>query len=207
MSLLITVPCLDTFVSRACLRNISLDPHDVLVIDNTTSNGFAEECRQKGYRIHTEGRNLGVSASWNIGLRTVIDEEIDFLVVMSAAVIALYGLDDLSDNLHDDKNLIHKRLETRFGWHLKPISRLEVLDVGEFDEGFFAYYEDVDWERRAYLAHWRETKGIDVNALDLGPGHAAFHVPLNYEELHRRYLRKWNGPPGEEVYLRPWNLG
>lgn len=85
--------------------------------------------------------------------------------------------------------------------------------VGLFDEWTFypVYFDDDDYEYRCHLGgvEWMTYDGSISHA-----GSATIHssgvmatangrtFPANFE----RYVAKWGGPPGAEIYGSPWNL-
>lgn len=201
-SALIVVPVIDVFVARACLRHLRPSQRDVLVVNNTGDSAFGEELLSQGWVI-VGRRNIGVAAAWNLGRRQVLTAELDYLIITSSAMIYLQGMVDLIEKLPTDPAF---PTTTGFGWHCKPIPRQQLLDVGEFDEQFFpAYYEDADFERRSMLAGWNGGIPFPVSAIDLGSGHGAMRVSINYEELARKWEQKWGGPHGAELFSTPYN--
>ncbi len=81
--------------------------------------------------------------------------------------------------------------------------RAEALsEVGPFDERFFLYGEETDWQRRALDLGWETAVCAGVTAVHVGAGtggdpsvrEAHFHAS------HERYLRKYHGAAGWQVY-------
>lgn len=97
---------------------------------------------------------------------------------------------------------------------------VECIDaIGLPDEWTFfpIYYSDDDYERRARLGHveWREYDGtighgetgvVGSETIRSDPK-AANENSRTFPENYRRYIDKWGGGPGAEVYTTPWNTG
>ncbi len=78
------------------------------------------------------------------------------------------------------------------------LMRAEALSrVGPFDDGFFLYFEETDWCRRARTANWRVYLCPDVMVVHL-EGKAAGQVSdfslRQFQTSYRRYLAKHHGP-------------
>ena len=83
------------------------------------------------------------------------------------------------------------------------LRRAALADVGTFDERFFLYSEDEDWQRRAVDARagrcasaptWRQ------NTAPAGPRATADRLQLRLHAAIERYIRKWYGTMGWELY-------
>lgn len=94
--------------------------------------------------------------------------------------------------------------------------RGEVLDkVGMMDDGFFMYFEDVDYCRRAVSAGWDLACCPDAHIVHLH-GQSSGLTELNaavkrrpayYYAARARYLRKWHGIAGMVAANLGWCLG
>lgn len=175
--------CLATLVGRRVVRVVNYPPHP----------------------------NRGVSAAWNEGRARVLDEGLDWLVVVSEAM--RFGPTHGADF---EDALAGAWCDSLFGWHLIGLAALTLADVGPFDEQFApAYFEDSDYLWRLHLAGYPSPRantrpfcrieGID--ATDLGHAHAVRTgaVSIPWATLTARYLDKWGGVGGEETYLTPYD--
>jgi hypothetical protein len=211
VKLLAVLPVLTrTYADRAVASIVAPDsafglpPEEILVVDNTRDGSFPN-LGLPSYR-DPEGHNLGVARSWNVGARRVLEEGLDYLVVVSASM--LFG-----PILHTTWRW---QLETFFGapvieadghsWHLIAFHRSAFERVGLFDENFYpGYFEAIDFGRRLALV------GLEggwprpwVNALSQG---AALHnavVSTPADPLLAYYAEKWGGAKGSETFDRPW---
>jgi hypothetical protein len=79
------------------------------------------------------------------------------------------------------------------------LTRRSVLDqVGDFDEGYFMYSEELDWCRRAKLAGWRvvylpSARIIHYEGRSSEQVVAARHI--RFQSSRVRYFRKFHGRP------------
>jgi GT2 family glycosyltransferase len=85
--------------------------------------------------------------------------------------------------------------------------------VGLLDEWTFypAYFDDDDYEYRCrqggvewvtYNGQIEHDRSATIRSDAALANANATTFPMN----HQRYIAKWGGPPGSEVYARPWNM-
>jgi GT2 family glycosyltransferase len=77
-----------------------------------------------------------------------------------------------------------------------------LADVGRFDEQFFLYAEETDWQRRAHDRGWRVALCPGVVAVHEGAGTGGdvAEREAHFHASHERYLRKYHGAAGWQVY-------
>ncbi len=79
--------------------------------------------------------------------------------------------------------------------------RREVVDqIGFFDEGFFLYFEEIDFCRRARRAGWRSyclpaAKVTHLGSVSTGMNDQSRPIPRYWFESRHRYLQKHHGRP------------
>jgi GT2 family glycosyltransferase len=59
--------------TRQCLASIQAHtdiPHEIIIIDNGSTDSSADVCRQAGCRVIRNDENLGCARAWNQGIRT-----------------------------------------------------------------------------------------------------------------------------------------
>jgi len=64
-------------------------------------------------------------------------------------------------------------------------------EVGELDEDFFIYNEDIDWCRRFKMAGWRVVHYPDAKAIHLGNGSSSMAPIRFYLELQKSSFQYW----------------
>lgn len=149
--------------------------------------------------IDNSQTNIGVPASWNVGVRYVLDNNIDYLVIVSAAMRFQNGLRDLAAKIESEQDAWG--IDTQHGWHCIALSRKVFAAVGLFDETFFpAYYEDTDFIRRMELAgihspvaaYPSKLLKIDIDATCVEVAHA-YKSGVHVDFLANRayFIKKW----------------
>lgn len=196
MSYLIVLPSIWPPYTDACMRGLAPDLADhLLVVDNTIDN-------------------LGVAGSWNVAARHVLDSNLDWLVVLSAATrFGPEGGADFIAALDRYRNSYWVvESSAPVGWHLLAWSRSVFEQVGLFDETFWpAYGEDADMSYRIHTAQREGIAGgwanerVDAWIAMQGHGCRLAKVQIDYDRAWTYYLKKWGGLSGHEMYDRPFN--
>ncbi len=181
----------------ACVRSMtrSLREH-LTIVDNTTDN-------------------RGVAASWNLGVDRLYREQVDWLIIISAAIrfsMDHGGRDFLQALDYAAKNAYALEAGHGMGWHLIAFHRRVFDLVGRFDENFHpAYWEDLDFARRVYLANnrsaplWQKVS-VEVSLRGFCHGVDLGGAKTDPDRMLAYWSEKWGGPPGEETFASPFNL-
>lgn len=162
--------------------------------------------------------NIGVARSWNIGVEKVIDEKLDYLIILSASIRFKNGMDDLISELDKGYNY---GLETQHGWHLICLSRKTLESVGYFDENFYpAYWEDSDYIRRMEIIGIHDPMNAEkqipkfqVGATCVTDAHALkTGVKVNFVGCQDYFVEKWGATnefgsqlDRDKMYKTPFN--
>lgn len=141
------VPVLNRYdLLNRMIDSIDYPVHELLVIDN---GGDLDRVRYSEYvlnlRVLNLPSNLGVAASWNLGIKLFPHDKRWFFA--SNDMVYLPGaLETLSEARRDEITL-----SDMFPfWHTFCIGEEVVKRVGLFDEALYpAYFEDNDYQRRA----------------------------------------------------------
>ena len=176
--------------------------------------------------IDNSQKNLGIMRSHNIGAQRVLDEGLDWLIILSAAIRFLEpgGMDYvqvLADNM--DHYVIHgatpnhppapdqtkvdnqEQPEYRngvFGWHLTAFKRELFENVGIWDENFTPYgYDDIDLSIRIQ-AHYKGRPGWGTFPVEVSDTTMSHSINLggvkSQDETKIEYFhRKWGRYHGE----------
>lgn len=194
------------------LRSIDHPVERVVVIDNgDVCDPFISWHEQLGLRVHVvkPGYNLGVGASWNLGIKcrplsawwAIANSDLEFgpgdLARLDAAV-------------EPRANAVYYSL----GMAAFAVTPSAIAAVGLWDENFVpAYDEDLDWQRRARLVGTLE---VETGFTGTHEGSATIHSDLRLRMLNGRshpandayYAAKWGGPKqGGETYSTPFDKG
>lgn len=190
----------------ACIATIA-DPFlaHVVVLDNTT-------------------HNLGVAASWNVGVRAMYAQDAEWLVILSAAMRfgdagGLDFLAHLEAQTGDEWAIEAGPCPTDptygFGWHCIAFPRRTFDRVGLFDENFWpAYYEDLDFGHRIRCASGWEVGqdpmwpkvDVDATLASVAHGHKLGGIAIDPHKLAAYYEAKWGTMPGssDRVFSTPF---
>lgn len=192
MSFVAVLPSIYPIWTDRCLESMSpAFRENTLVVDNTVTN-------------------IGVGASWNIGIDRMEDVDADWLIIVSAATrFGAPGGDDFVQQLDWNPDAVAVEAGHGVGWHLIAFPRKTIQAVGRFDENFFAYEEDIDYGRRISLALVREppywTKvSVDVSIAGFSHGVDLGGVKIDNQRQLGYYAEKWNGPKGQERNSLPF---
>lgn len=160
--------------------------------------------------VHSFNRNVGVAASWNFLIRTYGSD--DDLVIVSNDDVAFHAsaieaLMRAAEN-HPDVDFFSPS-HARGAMFCVFLVRRRVLDkIGPFDEGFWpAYFEDNDFHRRMRFGGVREMlvdgavyEHVGSATLKSASGSEQAEHSENFRRNLQRYIRKWGGSPGHEIY-------
>lgn len=159
--------------------------------------------------VNNTTKNLGVAASWNIGVEMLLSRRLDYLILLSAAV--RFGQPGGCDFLAALEERPRWGLEGgELGWHCVAFSRELFALVGRFDENFFAYWEDTDFSYRVQLA--TDTRGggawvkTPIRASLAGVAHGVIYggAKVDMAAMEGYFTRKWGGPSGCESFDHPF---
>lgn len=171
-------------------------PDGYVIIDN----GGGYEPKAQNVELIRPGRNLGVAASWNMLLRSgetmvISNDDIEFEQDTFARFVEAIAKSCLA--------------LSPAGWDLFAQTSEAVARIGWYDEQFWpAYYEDLDYARRASLAGI-EPIVVDApykhdRSLTLRTSSEAWVIRRGSVRSHEHFIRKWGGSPGEETYTVPF---
>lgn len=214
---LLVLPVIDPDMGEACMRSMeAIDPKRVIVVDNTHTGAFETCCPwAPGDWYRKPLTNMGVSASWNKGVRRVLAEQRDYLVICSTAIHfndGGVGLIAALDGTADEYGL---EVDNALGWHLIAFGRLVFETIGEFDEAFYpGYWNDTDFLYRMGLAglpsprengRWMPRVMLDIG--DRGSALALIGglVSADMRAQGELYRRKWGGDQGAETFTTPYD--
>jgi len=157
------VPVLNRYdLLRRMFQSIHYPIRDLLIIDNggefydVLHSEFVENVR-----VLNMPSNLGVAASWNLGIKLFPHDDRWFFA--SNDMFYMPGaLEKLSEARRQDITL-----SDMFPfWHTFALGEEVVRRVGLFDEALYpAYFEDNDYERRA------KHLGVDIRSVSIPTGH------------------------------------
>lgn len=210
--LLTVIPIITSTYADICIESLrrpdssaGLKPEDILVVDNSR-DGFCEQRYGLPTYRDPDGHNLGCARSWNIGAKRVLDDGLDYLVLMSS--VMQFG-PELHCTWRWQMNEFWgaKVIEADgHSWHLIAIHRTCFERIGLFDTNLYpAYFEAEDWCYRLRMVGLEQGFiRVWVNALSQGSALHNLIVSCPAEPLLDYMRRKWGGPKGEETFVQPF---
>jgi GT2 family glycosyltransferase len=183
-------------------------PDKYFIVDNggllgdVTAHGFPLEKTE----VLKPGKNLGTSAAWNAAIEKCGDYTIvtnDDVVMHANTIEALVHAADTTDHM------LYYATPGMFGVFL--LRRALFDKIGKFDEGFWpAYFEDNDYARRLKVSGVSSLLVLNDGYDHVGSaslkGYSAAQTAqhhINFTRNRDRYIAKWGGLPGEEIYTEP----
>lgn len=216
MKYLVIVPAMVPAIFENCFNSLDASVKNKLLVIDNSKDGFAWK-----YDVDSEHHpeNIGIPRAWNIGARKVLEQGLDYLVVMSSTMVFDRGMLDFVQYMESNTN--PWGLETQHIWHLIALKRKMIERCGLFDENFYpGYYEDSDYIRRwelngihnpmsqtQKLPKVQVAAGLQGNATAIKSG-----LKVNMGASRQYFIDKWGYEPlydsqesRDRLYLYPFN--
>ena len=173
--------------------DICLDSLDESILENVIvyKNAPNIAVKHKILSLEGSGKNDGISTAWNVGRRQVVNNQQDYLIILSQNVKFDDGMRDFLANLSEDRPKYG--VWSTLGWHLLALSRETLEKVGEFDTNCYpAYYEDNEYAIRMHKSKiLDEIYEIPV-AADVKSGlSTTLGIRVDVEPIKQYVIRKW----------------
>lgn len=206
-------------------RNIdSLPDLSRLIIVNNFDNPdvkfLCHQAKSRGAEVYHCPFNLGVGASWNVGMRRAMEDGDDVCFILSASCILDVPFEKVVEAVAEEES---KKAwgYYRFDWvttttHLFAWTRLGIETGGYYDENFWPiYFEETDRSTRAgrngmaalykEMGHLKCMHSEGVSAAVARDPRLLSLYQHNVDRFHKYYLRKWGGDHTQETFDRPFN--
>ena len=156
------VPVLNRYdLLQRMLDSVDVPVEHLLVIDNGTGSTLTFNENFKKVTVLDMPANLGVSGSWNLGIKSFPYAH-RWFIVSNDVVFEPGALEKLAKANRDEITLIGEAPH----WQAFALGDEAVNDIGLFDESLFpAYFEDNDYTRRAEFA------GVNIRLVNLAIRH------------------------------------
>jgi hypothetical protein len=128
------IPATCEDLTDLCLERYDLDPDALLIVDNSPDS-FCRKYESRGFRISYHPHNLGVAASWNLGVKTLKDG--DILWIVSRSMFFPRGWSVLAEAAEKASEW---GVNTYHGWHLVGMTKKSFDLIGKFDENYYPAY-------------------------------------------------------------------
>jgi GT2 family glycosyltransferase len=167
--------------------------------------------RMLSYRVRVvrPGWNLGVAASWNLGIKG--DPHAAWWLIVNSDIE--FGPGDLA-RIEASVDPRAAAVYKSFGYAVFAVTPPLVHEVGWFDEGYvLGYDDDVDYDRRVELAGLPRIEvgftGTHVGSASIQHDPGLRHANASSHPANDRYYAaKWGGgKQGGETYNTPFNRG
>jgi GT2 family glycosyltransferase len=159
-NLIVPVPNRYDLLQRM-LDSVDVSVKHLLVIDNGTGADLTFNESFKKVTVLDMPANLGVSGSWNLGIKSFPYAH-RWFIVSNDVVFEPGALEQLSQARRDEITLTSDAPH----WQAFVLGDEAVNDIGLFDESLFpAYFEDNDYARRAKFV------GVNIRLLDIRVRH------------------------------------
>lgn len=236
MNTTVVVPSIDPAYTRDCIETMRfVEPGSVPDIRHNAGTDIAvvngknwthgRPDDQLVVVFNTPRHNLGVAASWNVGIHQMYEASNDWLVICSAAVRFgpaggedfLRELVDWDTGRFERHGICALEADGGLGWHLIAFHRSVFERVGYFDENFWpAYHEDNDFSYRIQLAYDVDSRApdfvgplwpkvaVDARLDQVAHGIKRGGVTVDLVALEQYYARKWGGTSTNETLTSPF---
>lgn len=193
--------------------NICLDSIDPEIRKNVLIYKNAPEIEERNDVLDYGGTGIndGVSAGWNFGVHYVLQNKLDYVIIVSQHVVFTDGMRDFIEEL---EKMPEYGIITPEGWHCVALSRKTLELVGEFDTNFYPiYYEDTDYELRLYKhGIIEEIREVPLKSLKTPGGYSTtLGLRPNVEKCKEYFVKKWGvifdytNYENQTFYDRPFN--
>ena len=197
-----------------CVKALDHPAEIIIINNNSTDSDFKKQLDAfsgaGGLTVLHQARNLGVSASWNLLIRTGFAKGYEWIFIGSNDTFLQPGsLKAAIDCRKENDGAI---------WHLCEFNffllrRKTIESVGWFDENFYpAYNEDYDYHYRCKLAGLQmiqvpgaKAEHIRSATIKSNPRYAAANNETHHKWNSRYYHMKWGGGCSQERFKHPYN--
>jgi GT2 family glycosyltransferase len=172
------VPVLNRYdLLQRMLDSVDIPVDHLLVIDNGLGADLRFSDKFKKATVLQMPANLGVSGSWNLGIKSFPYAE-RWFIASNDVIFQPGALAKLSEARRDEITLTGEAPH----WQVFALGDEAVNDIGLFDESLFpAYFEDNDYMRRA------EFVGVNIRRLDINVKHDnSSTIKAGYEQKNAK---------------------
>lgn len=159
------------------LDSVDVTVDHLLVVDNGPGETLTFKDNFKKVTVLNMPANLGVSGSWNLGIKSFPYAE-RWFIASNDVIFQPGALAKLSQARRDEITLVNEPPH----WQVFVLGDEAVNDIGLFDEALFpAYFEDNDYARRA------EFVGVNIRLLDINVKHDnSSTIKSGYQEKNNK---------------------
>lgn len=208
MKYTIIIPAIESTLLNRCLSSMDNNIRENVIVYKNAPDITVE---YPVLNIAGTGVNDGLSVAWNVARNHVIDNEQDYLLVLSQNVQFQDGMRDFISQL--DTEQPKYGVWSSLSWHLVALSRETLEKTGEFDTNCYpAYYEDNEYAIRMHkLGILDHIYNMNVNASCEAGVSTRLGIRVNIEAIKQYVVRKWGQPIDwvhyheQEFFDHPYN--
>lgn len=204
---------------RKCVEKCP-DKSKLIIVNNWNNRDVFDQCQElekQGAEVQYHPENIGCGGAMNVGLKKVVEENLDFVIILSPSALFTNSVQDFVDIIEETEKkesnyyyLTVANLQTDL--HAFAVTRKCIDEIGLYDENFYpVYYDDTDYGRRMQLANAHRTLCTPPRiSQNLGGGLKSDQLAFdlywaNVEHIHDYYIRKWGGEHTQETFTTPFN--
>jgi GT2 family glycosyltransferase len=209
------------FLVKERLEDLKGFEEHTIVLNNWTDSDTeiqVKEFAARGAEAYNCTYNLGLAASWNFGMKRMMEDEDDFVIILSASAVFDKSISYFIDAIleHENRQPMGRYIcSSKAQLHCFAHTRIGVEVGGYFDENFWPiYYEDTDFIYRAKLNNMvgkmlsSTTDIVHSYALSIScnknPELMSLHQH-NASRWNQYYINKWGGDHNSEIFSTPFN--
>lgn len=186
--------------------------------DNPHVYQVSLKAKDAGAEVYYFPQNLGLASSWNLGKRRMMEDDCDFVIILSVSAVFDKSMNHFIDYIVDKEAKEPKGryiCSGRATMHCFAHTRMAVEMGGYFDENFWPiYFEDTDYGYRSSLNGLKDY--VDICGLDDVVHSMAYGIAMReprlfavYEphagRIGHYYANKWGGVHRSETFTHPFN--
>jgi glycosyltransferase involved in cell wall biosynthesis len=197
------------------------DKTKLILINNFDNEEVEDLCKRaegSGSEVHRYPKNLGLAASWNVGLRKMVEEDLDFIIFLSVSARFDKSINYFVDKIYhvENKKPYYRYLASPTATlHCFAHTRKAVEVGGYFDENFWPiYHEDTDFCCRSTLngfgekvrmLNLRDVVSSISYSLSMSDRRLFRLFQLNAERMGDYFIEKWGRIGPIPLYKSPFN--
>jgi len=199
-------------INSACKG--SLKPTRINIVDNggKFEENFGQITEVDGIPIsvYSFGHNIGVSASWNFFLENLDDTIIisnDDIIFNKDTIELLYR----ASNENPKEIFFCPTCFWQHEWSCMLQKKSSLNLVGKYDVEMKNHFSDRDYKYRMKLVGIKpfivkncNYTHVDGGSQTLRSGQYTSEINTDYEKAMNHYLKKWNGLPNDEIFIKPF---
>ena len=199
-----------------------LPNENLILINNFNEKKVLDLCLQakdQGSEVYSCPENYGIGASWNLGLKKVLEDKDDFIFLLSVSSEIKVEFDRIVDLVREAEIVKPRSIyyfANKVGRHFFVHTKRSIQLGGFYDENYYpAYHEDTDYnyrsrfngiDREVFSFNRSDLIGTYGYGLSKQESTSLFKYICSFQTFHNEYYaRKWGGLGLDASYKTPYN--